>query len=284
MRPARFQNGRVHPVLSPVSSGANGHTTDPESVATKKPTWTREEAEEALKSLKGVISARIVLQRKGAVEEIHLLTESDITPKKTVRRVESTFLTRFGLRIDHRKVSVAQSRWSVGDKGKKAKSSASFLREPTSLVVDRPAMPPVEPRTELRFDGHEVELEGSGRMRVRVFLDGHGGRHSGEAVGSQRARSRMKLLATATLSAVRASLRDGVERNGSRNEGRMPLALDDVDVIDAFEKDYVLASLNAIGHNDVTSLAGVAPVEGSLDRAVIDSTLQAADRWIRDQA
>jgi hypothetical protein len=282
MRPARLKNGVVHPVLSPVKTGAHGHGTRAESVATKRPDWSREEAEEALRSLKGVISARIVLQQKGKVEEIHLLTESDVTPKKTVRRVESTFLTRFGLRIDHRKVSVAQSRWSVGDEGKKAKSSASFLREPTPFVVDRPAMPPVEPRMELRFDGHEVELEGSGRMRVRVYLDTLSGRYSGEAVGSQRASSRMKLLATATLSAVRASLRNGAERNGPV-DGGVPLALDDVDVIDAFEKDYVLASLNAIGSDEVTSLAGVAPVEGSLDRAVIDSTLQAADRWFRDQ-
>jgi hypothetical protein len=238
--------------------------------------WSEPEAEAVLVALKGVISARVVLKTGGGVGEIHLLTSNEVAPKKTVRRVESAFMKHWGVKIDHRKVSVAQSRWPVGDKGKKAKSSASFLREPTFLVVDRPHLPPAEPRMELRFDGHEVELEPSGRMRIRVFLDVAGQRYSGEASGSQRARSRMTMLASATLSAVQATR----QRSGDIETPR-DLALEDVDVIDAFKKDYVLASICAVGTSGVTSSAGAAPVEESLDRAVILSTLKAADPWVR---
>lgn len=284
MRPARLQNGIVPPTpIAPrirVVGNGNG-SPKPSSTEENGSNWSIAAAEEVLRSLKGVISARVVLKQNGEVAELHLLTSSEVEPKKTVRRVESAFITNWGMRIDHRTVSVAQSRWSVGDKGKKAKSSASFLREPTFLVVDRPNLPSAELGQELRFDGHEVQLEPSGRMRVRVFLDVGGERFAGEATGSQKARSRLTMLASATVDAVLAA-RGGTDPMTNRHGSS--LELEDVDVIDAFKKDYVLASVSMVGAHGVTNSAGAAPVEESLDRAVIMSTLQAAGPWARDQA
>ena len=64
-------------------------------------------AEELLASLPGVIAARIVASDLGAVEEIHLLTTAEVTPKQTVRNVESALIAHLGMRVDHRKISVA---------------------------------------------------------------------------------------------------------------------------------------------------------------------------------
>ena len=280
MRPARLRSGISKPEPRPVrlhQDGNGGRNGKPDSSELDSGEWSVEGAEAVLEGLDGVISARVVLKERGELGEVHLLTGDTVAPKRTVRRVESAFIKNWGMKIDHRKVSVAQSRWPVGDKGKKAKSSASFLREPTFLVVDRPHLESANPRNELRFDGHEVELEPSGRMRVRVYLEAGGERFSGEATGSQRAKSRMSMLASATLRAVRSTKR-GSDEDG---EPSSDLALDDVDVVDAFKKDFVLASVSLLGADGVTRSAGAAPVEESLDRAVILSTLKAADPWVR---
>src|ERR671933_881345 len=64
-------------------------------------------AEELLLTLPGVIAARVIAGDSGAINEVHLLTTMDVAPKQTVRNVESALLAHFGLRVDHRKISVA---------------------------------------------------------------------------------------------------------------------------------------------------------------------------------
>jgi hypothetical protein len=66
-------------------------------------------AEELLATLPGVISARIVAGANGAVEEIHILTSDEISPKQTVRNVESALIAHLGMRVSHKKISVATS-------------------------------------------------------------------------------------------------------------------------------------------------------------------------------
>src|SRR5689334_19851457 len=66
-------------------------------------------AEELLATLPGVISARIVASVSGAVEEIHILTTTDVTPKQTVRNVESALIAHLGMHVGHKKISVATS-------------------------------------------------------------------------------------------------------------------------------------------------------------------------------
>src|SRR2546423_12247837 len=66
-------------------------------------------AEELLASLPGVISARIVASSNGTVEEIHILTTDEVSPKQTVRNVESALIAHLGMRVSHKKISVATS-------------------------------------------------------------------------------------------------------------------------------------------------------------------------------
>lgn len=66
-------------------------------------------AEELIATLPGVLSVRIVAGDSGAVGEIHVLTTSEVAPKNMVRNIESALMAQLGLRIDHRKVSIAQS-------------------------------------------------------------------------------------------------------------------------------------------------------------------------------
>ena len=64
-------------------------------------------AEELLATLPGVISVRVVAGQTGQVEEIHLLTSEEVSPKQTVRNVESALMAHLGMRVSHKKISVA---------------------------------------------------------------------------------------------------------------------------------------------------------------------------------
>src|SRR5690348_8457886 len=63
----------------------------------KRANWTIGGAEELLQSLPGVLSARVVAKPGGEVEEIHLLTTTEVSPKATVRNVESALLAHYDL-------------------------------------------------------------------------------------------------------------------------------------------------------------------------------------------
>ena len=64
--------------------------------------------EREINKLDGVTSAR-VLSTGSMIEEIHVISPRTRTPKKVVRDIESLLLVRFGIRVDHRKISVVQT-------------------------------------------------------------------------------------------------------------------------------------------------------------------------------
>jgi hypothetical protein len=93
-------------------------------------------AEELLATLPGIISARIVASGTGAVDEIHILTTDEVTPKQTVRNVESALIAHLGMRVSHKKISVATSNDSSRNpQGSVAApattSSSSYPTQPT---------------------------------------------------------------------------------------------------------------------------------------------------------
>ena len=93
-------------------------------------------AEELLATLPGVISARIVASASGSVDEIHILTTDDVTPKQTVRNVESALIAHLGMRVSHKKISVATS--SEGREGR------AYTPQPTPPKGNE-VIPPVAP-------------------------------------------------------------------------------------------------------------------------------------------
>src|SRR6266576_2426104 len=66
-----------------------------------------ERAEELLQTLPGVLNVRIVSGDSGEVSEVHVLTTTEVSPKQTVRNVESALLAHLGMRVSHKKISVA---------------------------------------------------------------------------------------------------------------------------------------------------------------------------------
>ena len=230
---------------------------DPEP--TPKPEWSIEGAEALLNSLKGVVSARVVARPGGVIEEIHLLTEGDVQAKQSVRNVESALLAHFGLKIDHRKVSVAQT----GDEQEAAVKAFGVLG---GRSADRRFL----------FVTHRVDTERGHRVRIAVTVEWDGEQYEGEATGADLLRARLETTAAAaTLAAIGKAI---VALIG---EGEVALSVDGVKTVDAFDGQFVLVVIHAIHGRSITALAGAAAVEDTADRAVILGTLQAADRWVR---
>lgn len=221
--------------------------------------WTIERAEKLLNSLVGVVSARVVARPGGSVEEIHLLTTRDLTPKQIVRNVESALLARFDLEVDHRVISVAQ------------------VEEGTQHVEAEPEGKPETTGSDKRvlFIGQQALTERAHRVRVSVTVELQGKRYTGEATGADLPRARLDTAAAATLAALEKGLAPFVDEDGAT------LSLDGVKMVEAFDQTFVLVAVHAMHGRQITALAGAAAVEDSPDRAVILGTLQATDRWIR---
>jgi len=227
--------------------------------------WTIQQAEQLLAALKGVVSARIVARPGGEVEEIHLLTTEEVTAKQTVRNVESALLAHLDLSVDHRKISVAQTR-----------ERPAAPAEPAPAVHIIPE-PPAERR--LLFQAHQVETERSHQVRHKVEIEWKGDRFTGEASAADLPRAKLEAVGKATLAAVETALASEAEDG---HTGRpITLALDGVKVVDAFDRKFVMVAVHAIAGREVTALAGATVVEESADRATILATLQATDRWVR---
>jgi len=228
--------------------------------------WTIEEAERLLLSLPGVVSARVVARPGGEVDEIHLLTTTEVKPKQTVRNVESALVARLDLHIDHRKVSVAQTH---------EKHAAPQQTEAERAIRIVPPPKPYESR--LLFYSHQSEIERSNQVKHRVEIEWQGKRYVGSASAADVPRAKLEAVAEATLRAVEAALQE----NLGENKRAPTLALDGVKTVDAFDRRFVLVAVHAIAGRDVSRLAGTHVADESTDRAAILATLQATDRWVR---
>src|SRR5437762_12972775 len=71
--------------------------------------WGVRRAENLLTSLEGILSARVVTTPLGEVSEIHILAQAGLQAKQVVRNIESALLAQLGLKVDHRKISIAQT-------------------------------------------------------------------------------------------------------------------------------------------------------------------------------
>jgi len=64
--------------------------------------------ESKLKHVRGVFACRVVMEPPGEIAEIHVVGSPDRKPKQIVRDIESLLFAQFGLRVNYRKISLAQ--------------------------------------------------------------------------------------------------------------------------------------------------------------------------------
>lgn len=217
--------------------------------------WGLRRIEKLLLDLDGVGSLRIVPDGRGGIEEIHVVSSSSLGPKQIVRNIESALLAQFGLQIDHRKISIARV------KGADAEAS------PSEEATRAKAQPPLARR--LTLGNIHIGRTAGLKVTCRVDLADGPSVYTGEAEGPDFEKTRMEVAATAVLEAARQAAEEDVV-----------LALQGIDLVEAFGQTFVLASLNGAFRRDSSSLAGVARVRDSIEEAAVLACLQAVNRWI----
>ena len=231
-------------------------------------------AEELILTLPGVISARIIAGDSGAIDQIHVLTTSELTPKQMVRNIESALIAHLAMRIDHRKISVATTSET------KPKLLDQEPRQPP--VAPPPAAPAAEsqqsaasaPRTgpfarRLYFEDVEVRGSRSKGLSCRVTLRKGSSSYIGEALGIEGDRSRVELAARATLLAI---------ADADNREGQ--LGVQGVKVFDAFDRTFVFVAVSVRSGRDNKVLTGSVEMRESAESAGVLAVLDATNRWI----
>jgi len=229
----------------------------------QSPWHPENEVERLLCSLAGIVSARVVANPLGRLEEIHILASAGQGAKQVVRNVQSALSAGLGMIIDRRIISVAQIREggiAPAEPIEDAVGSGS-PRGPTP-----PAPMPVTKR--LVFMGYDARSRShtDAECRVRVTRDDE--QFSGMGVGASTLLGRAQAGARAVFAAVAAALDDEL------------VALESTSVVDTHGRSFVLVSARSTAGRETYQLTGVARLDRSPEEAAILACLQATNRWI----
>ena len=213
--------------------------------------WGVRRAENLLTSLEGVLSARVVTTPLGEVSEVHILANAGLAPKQLVRNIESALLAQLGLRVDHRKISIAQT---------------ADVRPIETL--DRHAVQSRSLQRTVLFEGLTIQPgRRAQRPLVHVALTCEGKTEAGEEEGPDTARGRLESAARATVGVL-----DRLLQKGS-------MMLEGARLIQAMERDVVFAAVQASSGRDTVLLTGTAGVRDSVEQAAVLAVLDATNRW-----
>ncbi len=223
-----------------------------ESGGAKPDPWGVKRAENLLTSLQGVLSARVVVSPIGEVTEIHVLAQSGISPKQIVRNVESALLAHLGLKVDHRKISVAQT----ADVKPIEALEGSAVREEAR-------------RRGVVFQGLDMHSTAPRRVRFSVILVVDGQEIQGEEETADTPRARLQGAARATVAAVDKVL------------SAFTFELEGVKIIEAFDTELVVAGVHVLDGRQTTLLVGTAATKDSPEQAAVLAVLDATNRWVQ---
>ena len=210
-------------------------------------------AEELIATLTDVVSVRIVPTDSGSVDTIHVLVTGDTPAKQVVRNIESALMAQLGLRVDHRKISVA---------------ATTKRPTPTLATVHQDA--PVRAGRHIYFEDVEVRGSRVRGMTCKVTLRIGEEHFAGEAEeGLQSDRSKVDVAARAALAALAlAGPTAGL------------FSLEGARMISAFDREFVFAVVMARSGREQVLLTGSCEVRESAETAAVLAVLDATNRWM----
>lgn len=231
--------------------------------------WGLRKIERLLTELEGVGSLKIVPDGHGGIDEVHVLSASDLNPKQIVRNIESALLAEFGLQIDHRKISIAQTRAPEISPAQamQAQKLLEEQQEALEAAMPAPAVAAGPMRTILK-DIHMERMAGR-EFSCRVEITRDDETFVGEAEGPDFERSRMEVAAAACLEALLQSTGSDVH-----------LSLQGVSLMQSLGRSFVVVAVGAGIGRRAQSLSGIATVDDSVEEAAVLAGLMATNRWL----
>ncbi len=271
-------------------------------------------AEELIVTLPAVLSVRIVPNETGAIDEVHVLTTDAVPPKNTVRNIESALMAQLGLRVNHRKISVATTLDAPrasdqtseraterpversADRVASRQPEAAYAPSGSATVVDAPvreapSMREGPMRAGSRLSEATQALSAAEGRRMLIFED----------VEVRRSRSK-GVLCRVTLSREQSHFvgeSEGQESERSRVElaaraalsaisqaasasagGERSVALEGAKLMDAFDREFVFVSISARIGREMVVLTGSCEVRESAETSAVLAVLDATNRWL----
>jgi hypothetical protein len=196
--------------------------------------------QEKISRIEGVEAARIVAGN-GHIDEIHVLARRAKQPKQLVRDVQSLGQALFGIDIDRRVISIVQLADSVLEGG------------------SRPALVDVGET----IDGNRTEITVTLKWKERLLV--------GQSTGAAAVATRWRLIAEATLEAVRQAIQHDVG-----------LGMSAMDLANLGSRRLAIAQVVVVTEATERMLIGSAYVEDDESRAVVRSVLDALNRLLPD--
>jgi hypothetical protein len=218
------------------------------------------DVEQLLSGLAGVISARVVTNPNGRLDEIHVLASDRLHPKQIVRNVESALSAGFGITVDRRVISVAQT------------NAPESLGGTLPLRTTSPQAVPDEDPADLRFIyvGFDVRNATNRETVCHVTVRREREHYIGTGTGASTPQGRALAAAKGLIASI-ATARD-----------KGDIALEDVAIVEAHGKTFVIVAAHVLMRRETIALTGVSILVRSPEEAAIMASLQAINRWLSD--
>ena len=234
-------------------SGTSGATTPerpspPEGVPDP---WGVRRAENLLTSLEGILSARVVTTPLGEVSEVHVLAQAGLSPKQLVRNIESALLAQLGLKIDHRKISIAQTAEVKPIEALERDAVRDKVLQRALLFENLAVAPGRRPH----------------RILITVTLSYHGQTDSAEEETADTPRSRVEAAAKASVTVVDRLLSES------------SIALEGAKIVEAFDREFAFVAVQGLGGRETILMTGTSEIKESAERAAVFAVLDATNRW-----
>lgn len=198
------------------------------------------EIEQFINQIKSVNSSKIVIDENDNITEMHILSDTKRSPKQISRDVQSGLISKFGIEIDHKKISIAQ----IDD-----------------LVIQN---------KDFRLKLNSIEISTSGmKASIKVLLEKDGNVFEGNSYGANTTYNSHRLIAKAALNSVENFLE--IEDN---------LILEDITFVKSAGKDIVVSVVSFINNYSEQVLCGCALINSNMNEAIIKATLDAVNRKI----
>ena len=241
-------------------------------------------AEELIATLQSVVSARIASGENGVVDAVHVLTTGELTAKQVVRNIESALMAHLGMKVDHRKISVAatvarpvqtsQAATITPKSGTpvKAETSVTLNTAAPSLAPTVQAVNPLAGR-QLYFEDVEIRGSRSKGSLCRVTLRRGDATWVGEAEGVESTRTRLELAARAALAAI---------KHFEGNRRQWDLA--GIKRVQAFETEFAFIGIETWVGRERVLLTGTCEIRDSAETSAVLAVLDATNRWLAQQS
>ena len=191
-----------------------------------------------------------------------MIASSGRGPKQIARDVESMLVAKLGIRIDHRKISIAQ----VDDEVEESLERAEPAREPAE---DPGGVPLPSGESRIEFIGVSV-AQSHLRAEARVELAMNGLATVACATGADSSDSVHRIIAEATIQAVQQFFEDD-----------SVFTVNSVEQVTVGGKPIIAVNVCHLAERQEKMLVGACPVNGDVTRAAALATLDAVNRFLR---